>query len=135
MGRRICGPLTTDPKQLFLSRRGVHIFERSSVLSVPVSNDLGCDAPPQRSDEPNQAGLAASIIRRRHYDAMLPSFSLPNRSRMRLTLDLMVGIPFLFILWRLDALRVSLDRIASLFHRATIGDCREKGRKKQEASE
>jgi len=53
---------------------------------------------------------------------------------MRLTLDLMVGIPFLFILWRLDALRVSLDRIASLFHRAAVGDRGEKGRKKHEAS-
>ena len=135
MGRRICGPTTADPKQLFLSRRGVHIFEHSSVLCVPVSNDVRCDAEPRPSDDSNQSELAASIIRRGHYDAMLPSLNLPNRSRLRLILDLMIGIPFLFILWRFDALRVSLDRIVSLFHRAAVGDRGEKCRKKHEASE
>lgn len=127
-------PMTTDPKQLFPYPRGVHIFGRS-VQCVPVSNDVRCDAEPRPSDDSNQADLAASIIRRRHYDAMLPSLNLPNRSRLRLTLDLMIGIPFLFILWRFDALRVSLDRIASLFHRAAVGDRGEKRRKKHEASE
>lgn len=66
---------------------------------------------------------------------MLPSLNLPNRSRLRLTLDLMIGIPFWFIFWRFDALRVSLDRIVSLFHRAAVGDRGEKRRKKHKAGE
>lgn len=135
MSCRICGLMTTDSKQLFLSRRGVHFFERSSVLCVRVSNDLGCEAPPQPSDEPNQPSLAASIIRRRQYDAMLPSLSLPNRSRMRLILDLSIGVPFLLMVWGIDELRMLPKRIASPSHRAVIGNRREECWKKHEASE
>ena len=74
-----------------------------------------------------------SSLKRIHYDAMLPELNLRNRSRLRLLFDLIVGIPYLIALWRLDAIRVSLERIASLFHRAAIGSrcekCREETRK------
>lgn len=79
--------------------------------------------------------FAASIIRRRHYDAMLPSLNLPDRSRLRLTVDLIVGVPYVLVLWGIDELRGLPERIASLLHRATIGDRGEKCRKKQEGSE
>ena len=134
MGRRICRLTTTDPKQFFLSRDAVHIFERSSLLCVRDSNDLGSEAPPQRSDEANQVDLAASP--RGNYDAMLlPSLSLPHRSRLRLTADLIVGVPYVLMLWAIDELRVLPERIASLFHSGAIENRREKCRKKQEARE
>jgi hypothetical protein len=66
---------------------------------------------------------------------MLPSLNLPNRSRLRLILDLIVGIPYLLMLWRLDALRMSFARIISLFHRTAVVNRHEKRRKKHEASE
>jgi len=133
--RRTHKPMTTNREQSFLHRPGVDIFARSSVPCVAVSNELRCDAQLQPSEASNQAGSPASIIRRKHYDAMLPSLSLPNRTRVRLTLDLMVGIPFLFMLWGVDELRASPARIASVFHRAAIGNRREKRRKKYESSE
>src|ERR1051325_5410758 len=126
--------MTTNREQSFLHRPGVDIFARSSVPCVAVSNELRCDAQLQPSEASNQAGSPASIIRRKHYDAMLPSLSLPNRTRVRLTLDLMAGIPFLFMLWGVDELRASPARIASVFHRAAIGNRREKRRKKYESS-
>ena len=56
-------------------------------------------------DDSDEGVLAASIIARRRYDAMLPSRNFVNRSRLRLILDLMVGIPFLLILLGIDVLR------------------------------
>src|SRR5215471_3625149 len=84
-------------------------------------------------NDSSQAGLAASIIRRRHYDAMLPSLNLPNRLRLRLTLDLVVGIPFLLMLWGIDGVRVRLERIASMTCRAAAANRHEQCREKQEA--
>lgn len=66
---------------------------------------------------------------------MLPSLNLPDRSRLRLTVDLIVGVPYVLVLWGIDELRGLPERIASLLHRATIGDRGEKCRKKQEGSE
>ena len=48
---------------------------------------------------------------------VLPSLDLPNRSRLRLTLDLIVGIPLLLMLWGLDEVRVRLERITSRIYR------------------
>ena len=48
---------------------------------------------------------------------VLPSLNLPNRSRLRLTLDLIVGIPLLLMLWGLDEVRVRLERITSRIYR------------------
>ena len=60
---------------------------------------------PLSIDDSDEGVLAASIIERRRYDAMLPGGSFVNRSRLRLILDLMVGIPFLLILLGIDVLR------------------------------
>jgi hypothetical protein len=84
------------------------------------------------SNDSDQAGLGASIIRRRHYDAMLPSLNLPNRSWLRLTLDLMAGIRFFLALWGLDEVRVRLERIASVAHRAAAANRHQECRKKQD---
>jgi len=62
---------------------------------------------PLSIDDPDEdeGVLAANIIERRLYDAMLPNKNFVNRSRLRLILDLMVGIPFLLILLGIDVLR------------------------------
>ena len=60
---------------------------------------------PLSIDDSDEGVPAASIIERRRYDAMLPSRNFVNRSRLRLILDLMVGIPFLLILLGIDVLR------------------------------
>ena len=129
--------MTTDPERWlpsFLYRRGVHIFRRPLMQCVPVSNDVRYDAEPRSSDDSNQAGVT-SIIRRRHYDVALPSLNLPNRSRLRLTLDLIVGIPLLLMLWGLDEVRVWLERVTSRIYRDAAANRHEKGRKTQESSE
>jgi len=64
---------------------------------------------------------------------MLPSLNLPNRSRLRLMLDLTMGIPFLLALWGLDEARVRLERITSGIYRASAANRHEQCRKKQEA--
>ena len=74
--------------------------------------------------------FAASIMMRRQSDAILPSLNLPNRSRLRLTLDLMVGIPFLLMLWGLDGARVRLEHIASVTCRAAAANRHQESRKK-----
>jgi len=86
------------------------------------------------SNDSNRAGLEASVIRRRHYDAMLPSLNLPNRSWLRLTLDLMVGIPFLLTLWGLEEVRVRLERIASVSRRAAAVNRHQECQKKRDLS-
>jgi hypothetical protein len=86
-------------------------------------------------DDADQGVLAASIIRRRQYDAVLLALNLPNRSRLRLTLDLIVGIPFLLMLWGLDELRLSPQRIVLVFHRTAVANRHEKRGKKHKASE
>jgi hypothetical protein len=60
---------------------------------------------PLSIDDSDEGVPAASIIERRRYDAMLPSRNFVNRSRLRLILDLMIGIPFLLILLGIDVLR------------------------------
>src|ERR1700730_11127237 len=60
---------------------------------------------PLSIDDSDEGVLAASIIERRRYDAMLPSRNFVNRSRLRSILDLIVGIPFLLILLGIDVLR------------------------------
>ena len=66
---------------------------------------------------------------------VLPSSNLPNRSRLRLTLDLMVGIPLLLMLWGLDEVRVRLERITSRMYRDAAASRHEKGRKTPESSD
>ena len=130
--------MTSDPEhppQSPLYRRGVQILGRSYLECVPVSNDLPSDAEPTPSDNSQSAALTASIMRRRRYDAMLPSLSLPNRSRLRLTFDLIVGIPYVLMLWGIDELRGLPERIVSMFHRAAVANRHEKCRKKHEAGE
>ena len=113
--------MTTDPehsRQSFLYRR----WTPDAMLSRP-------------SEDPDRAGLTASMFRRRHYDAMLPSLNLPNRSRLRLTLDLLLGIPFLLLLWGLDEVRARLERITSGTCRAAAANRHEQCRKKQKAGQ
>jgi hypothetical protein len=92
---------------------------------------------PRPSDDSNQAGFT-SIVRQRHYDVVLSSLNLPNRSRLRLTLDLIVGIPLLLMLWGLDEVRVRLERITSRICPGAAAkrheECRE-CRKTQESSD
>ena len=45
-----------------------------------------------------------------------------------------INLRFNIMIWRLDALRMSFERIISLFHRTAVGNCREKRWKKHEAS-
>lgn len=66
---------------------------------------------------------------------VLPSLNLPNRSRLRLTLDLIVGIPLLLMLWGLDEVRVRLERITSRIYRDAAANRHEKCRKTQESSD
>jgi len=82
----------------------------------------------------NQAGFT-SIVRQRHYDVVLPSLNLPNRSRLRLTLDLIVGIPLLLMLWGLDEVRVRLERITSRICPGAAAKRHEECRKTQESSD
>ena len=131
-------PMTTDPEpspQLFPLSPWRAYFGCSSVQCVAVFNDIGCDAQPPSSVASNQADLRASIIRRRHYDAMLSSLNLPHRSRLGLAFDLILGIPCVLLLWGIDALRVFPGRIASVFDRTAVVNRHEKRRKKHEASE
>jgi hypothetical protein len=118
----------------FLYRRDVPVFRRPFVQCVPVSNDVRYDPEPRSSDDSHQADLM-SIIRRKDYDAALPSLNLRNRSRLRLTLDLIVGIPLLLILWGLDGVRVRLERMMSRIYRDAPANRHEKGRKTQESSD
>jgi hypothetical protein len=122
--------------------------ERALPCSITAASaaSAGCDrfddnCSIQNIDELRLLGHArvgpttVSSIKRIHYDAMLPELNLPNRSWLRLVFDLIVGIPYLIMLWRLDALRVSLERFAWRFHGAAVGNSREKRWKKHEASE
>jgi hypothetical protein len=119
----------------FLHRFRAHTFRLSSVQSVRVVNPVRYEGEPRSLDGCDEGVLAASIILRRRYDAVLPALNLPNRSPLRLTLNLIVGIPFLLMLWGLDALRLSLERIASVVYRTAGGNRHEKCRKKQEANQ
>jgi len=66
---------------------------------------------------------------------MLPSLNLPNRSPIRLTLDLLLGIPFLLLLWGLDEVRARLERTASGIYRTAAANRHEQCRKEHEASQ
>ena len=66
---------------------------------------------------------------------VLPSLNLPNRSRLRLTLDLIVGIPLLLMLWGLDEVRVRLERITSRIYRDAAANRHENCQKTQESSD
>ena len=90
---------------------------------------------PRIRDDSNEGVLAARITLRKQYDITLPALDLPKRSRLRLTLDLIIAIPLLLILWGLDELRLLPARIASVFHRTAVGNRQEKCRKKHEASQ
>jgi hypothetical protein len=80
-------------------------FDREHSPNPRDSQNHRSRREPLSIDDSDERVLAASIIERRRYDAMLPSRNFVNRSRLRLILDLMVGIPFLLILLGIDVLR------------------------------
>ena len=130
--------MNSDPehsRDTFLHRFRAHTFRLSSVQSIRAVNPVRYEGEPRSLDGCDEGVLAASISRRRQYDAVLPALNLPNRSRLRLTLDLIVGIPFLLMLWRLDEVRVRLERITSRINRTAAANRHEKCRKKYEASQ
>ena len=55
---------------------------------------------PLQLDHARKTAIDRSVVVRRYYDAMLPvAVHLPPRSRFRLALDLIVGVPVLGALW------------------------------------
>jgi len=72
---------------------------------------------PLQLDHARTTAIDRSVVARRHYDGMLPAaVHLPPRSRFRLALDLIVGVPILGALWLLNLRRTG--QLRSVSHKA-----------------